>query len=248
MRLVIADCSARYSGRGDTILDRGVRTIMIKEDGSVSIHNDKSNKPLNYMKTANFIEGVNDLGELTWAYDARHENLTITLHKIIQNFEAPLIQDDPGLIKDGSEHDLQAWLKEHPTVLGNGFQVLEREFQTGNGPVDLLAVNSEGIPYAVEVKRTAMVGAVDQVRRYIDALEENADYKGGPLDFNQVRGMIAAVDIRPKTIIWAQKKGIELVQIPENWKTTDRDYLEGTVIRTAENSIYKQPKTLFESI
>jgi RecB family endonuclease NucS len=221
MKLIIADCSATYTGRGDSELARGVRMVMVKTDGSVSIHNDKSNKPVNYMKSASQVDSINHAGEDVWTFDTRQESLTITLHKILSVFENELIAEDAGAVKDGTEKHLQDWLIKHPEVLGEGFKVIAREYQTGEGPVDLLAVDANNRPIAVEVKRVAALGAVDQCRRYIDALQTtDLDQELG-VYFANVGAMLAAVDIRPKTLAWAIKHNIQTVNIPTNWKEID---------------------------
>lgn len=234
MQLIIADCSAIYSGRGDTSLPRGVRSIMVKSDGSVSIHNDVGNKPLNYMKTASFSETFNNIGEKVWTYDSRKESLSITIHSLLMMTEMPLIAEDPGLERDGTENHLQEWLSLHPETLGAGFSLISREFPTGKGPVDLLMKDAEGNPVAVEVKRVAMLGAVDQCRRYLDGLkdpesqpniekfiDEHSLRDSGIIDEKfsllSVRGMVAAVDVRPKTFDWALKHNIETVIVPHDW-------------------------------
>jgi RecB family endonuclease NucS len=218
VRIVIADCSAIYSGRGDTKLPRGERAIIIKGDGSVSIHNDVSNKPLNYMKTPGFVEHRDAEEQLTWTFDARHESLTITLYSITQDIAVPLIEDDPGLERDGTEHQLQKWLVEHPEALGGNFQVLGREVQTSAGPVDLLLLDALKRPVAVEVKRVAMLGAVDQVRRYAEALVADGQKLFPEVDFMQTVPLVAALDIRPKTEQLAAKRGVRTVVLPHYWR------------------------------
>ncbi len=48
MRLIVARCSAIYSGRLDTVLPEALRLIMVKHDGSVLLHADAGGyKPLN---------------------------------------------------------------------------------------------------------------------------------------------------------------------------------------------------------
>jgi RecB family endonuclease NucS len=220
VRLIIADCSAIYSGRGDTSLAQGVRTIMLKADGSVSIHNDVSNKPLNYMKTAAVTETALPDGTPVWTFDARHESLTITLHAVLQDIDASLIEDDPGLTRDGTEHQLQKWLLGNGAVLGPSLTVLAREVATSAGPVDLLAVADDGTPVAVEVKRVAMIGAVDQVRRYVEALRADGNHLFPTVDFSRTMGMIAALDIRPKTEVLAAKRDITTVVLPHYWRST----------------------------
>lgn len=218
MKLVIAECSAIYTGRSDTVLPRGVRTIMIKADGSVSIHNDKSNKPLNYMKTANFVEKENADDETVWIFDSRNESLSITIHELFMSNEVALMENDPGVEKDGTEAHLQEWLSKHPEYLGEGFTIAAKEYQTGNGPVDLLALDAVGRPIAVEIKRIAMRGAVDQCKRYIESLHATQGDIELDIDFQYASGMIAAVDIRPKTLEWATKHNIATVIIPSNWR------------------------------
>jgi len=213
MRIVVASCSAIYTGRGDTQLVRATRAIMFKDDGSISIHNDQSNKPLNYMGKGNvFTETVLPDG-MIWTFDTRKESLQIRMYEIISDTDFALTLDDPGLVRDGTEDHLQAWLADNPEALGEGFTLVSREYQTGDGPVDLLVRDKEGNPVAVEVKRIAMITAVDQASRYLGGLK---DTEG----FENVRSMVAALDIRPNTVKLAEKRGVECVTLPSNWKET----------------------------
>lgn len=192
-------------------MNPAVRAIIIKSDGAVSIHKDASNKPLNYMGKPNvFAEGEED-GVPVWTFDTRKENLTITLHRVISDTAFELPEDDEGLIRDGTEDHLQEWLSENPDALGGDYTLVQREFQTGAGPVDLLVQEPDGSYVAVEVKRVAMLTAVDQVKRYVDAISEMEGYEN-------VRGMIASLDVRPKTQILAEKKGVHCHTIDGDWK------------------------------
>lgn len=50
MRLVIARCSVDYVGRLDAHLPMADRLLIVKADGSVSVHaDDRAYKPLNWM-------------------------------------------------------------------------------------------------------------------------------------------------------------------------------------------------------
>jgi endonuclease len=211
MRIVIANCSAVYTGRGDTKLSPAVRAIIIKSDGAVSIHPDTGNKPLNYMGKGNVFteESIDD--NIIWKFDTSKENLTLILHEIISDSEHELDLDAEGLVRDGTENHLQEWLAENPEVIGNGFTLVEREFRTEHGPVDLLMKDSEGNYLAVEIKRVAMLNTVGQVKRYVDAMMETGLH-------GDVRGLIAALDIRPNTLKLAQRRGIECVTVGDAWK------------------------------
>lgn len=212
MRIVIARCSATYTGRGGTKRNPAVRAIMLKDDGAVSVHNDVGNKPLNYMgKDASLTEKITEDG-IVWIFENRKDNLTLTLHTVISDSEHILDVDDEGLIRDGTEKQLQDWIEQNPHVIGEGYKILEREFNTGDGTVDFLALDDSGAYVALEIKRNALLGSVGQTMRYVAAMKENEKYA----DVN-VRGMIMALDVRPKTLALAEKRGIECVVISDEW-------------------------------
>jgi RecB family endonuclease NucS len=211
MRIVVADCSVIYTGRGDTRLPRAVRAIIVKDDGSISVHNDKSNKPLNYMGKGNELSEVEFEDYKLWFFDTRQESLRITLHEVISDTDFLLDRNDEGLIRDGTEKQLQAWLAENPEALGEGYTFVQREYQTGAGAVDLLVTDPEGNPVAVEVKRVAMINSVSQTQRYVESMKEDPE-------FAQTTGIIAALDIRPNTVKLADKKKIRCVTLPTWWR------------------------------
>lgn len=212
MRIVIANCSAVYTGRGDTKLNPAVRAIIVKSDGAVSIHPDTGNKPLNYMGKGNIFTEENLDGNLIWRFDTRKENLTLTLHEVISDSDHELDLDAEGLVRDGTENHLQEWLAENPHVIGDGFTFVEREFRTENGPVDLLMKDSEGKYLAVEIKRVAMLNTVGQVERYVNAMTDTGLH-------GDVRGLIVALDVRPNTLKLAEKRGIECVVVDDAWRS-----------------------------
>lgn len=218
MRIIIADCSVVYSGRGDTTLARGIRSIIIKEDGAVSIHSDAGNKPLNYMGKDNVLT-IEEREDITvWSFDTRKESLQVYMHQKLMDSAFTLGVEDEGLVRDGTENQLQAWLSEHPEIFGEGCSLVQREFPTGAGPVDLLIQDKDGNYIAVEVKRVALLAAIDQINRYVIALRESEG-------FENTTGLIAALDVRPNTVTLANKRGIPYVLIPTDWnkKSLDTD-------------------------
>src|SRR5699024_7678786 len=161
MRLVIARCSVDYVGRLEAHLPMADRLLMIKADGSVSVHaDDRAYKPLNWMTppctlTETSIKDIDDedTGEQLWIVEnSKGEQLRITIEEIHHETNHDL-GEDPGLVKDGVEAHLQELLAEHITTLGEGYSLVRREFPTAIGPVDLLARDEEGATVAVEIKR-----------------------------------------------------------------------------------------------
>jgi RecB family endonuclease NucS len=210
MRLTVARCSVTYTGRGDTTLQEAVRVIIVKADGAVSIHHDHGNKPLNYMGKGNVFTEVEGEDALYWNFDTRKESLQVRITEIFSEVDMEVDVDNSVLERDGTEHQLQAWLADHPEALGEGFTFVQREYPTGAGPVDLLVQDSNGTPVVVEVKRVAMLGAVDQASRYISALQE---FEG----FEDATAIVAALDIRPNTQKLADKRGVRTVILPKYW-------------------------------
>src|SRR5437660_8168955 len=57
MRLIVARCEVRYTGRLEALLPEALRLIMLKADGSVLVHADAGGyKPLNWMTPPTVIE------------------------------------------------------------------------------------------------------------------------------------------------------------------------------------------------
>lgn len=208
--MIVATCSVIYSGRGDTRLEARRRAVIIKDDGAVSVHSGMSNKPLNYMNAPNTITWTdNPDGTTVIAVDSRKESLLITLHEVHEEFTSELSDDEPGLVRDGTEAQLQEWLSTRPELFGEGYELVSREYRTTAGAVDLLFRHLDGHYLAVEVKRVAMLGAVDQILRYVGALREEFTH--------EVRGLIAALDLRPPMLVLAEKKGVGTLKV--DWRS-----------------------------
>ena len=57
MRLIVARCEVRYSGRLSAVLPEALRLIMVKSDGSVMVHADHGGyKPSNWMTPPTVVE------------------------------------------------------------------------------------------------------------------------------------------------------------------------------------------------
>ena len=215
MRLVIARCEVDYVGRLTAHLPMAPRLLLVKADGSVSIHaDDRAYKPLNWMSPPCTLREEPGRWTVT---NSGGEQLLITIEEIVHDSTHEL-GVDPGLVKDGVEAHLQRLLAEHVVTLGSGFTLVRREYPTAIGPVDLLcrdavsvavavdSVDSAAKPrhWAVEVKRRATIEAVDQLSRYLDLL--NRDARLAP-----VGGILAAQAIAPQARTLAEDRGMRCV-------------------------------------
>ncbi|GAA1806853.1 endonuclease NucS [Luedemannella flava] len=203
MRLVIARCSVDYVGRLTAHLPLATRLLMVKADGSISIHaDDKAYKPLNWMSPPCRLEEAPGVWRVV---NKAGEELRITLDEILHDTTHEL-GVDPGLRKDGVEAHLQELLAASPSALGVGFTLVRREHMTAIGPVDLLCRDATGAHVAVEVKRRGDIDGVEQLTRYLDLLARD------PL-IAPVTGIFAAQEIKPQARVLATDRGIRCVVV-----------------------------------
>lgn len=210
MRLVVARCSVDYVGRLTAHLPMANRLLLMKADGSVSIHaDDRAYKPLNWMSPPCWLVQEENLWRVQ---NKAGEQLIITIDEVLHDSEHEL-GVDPGLVKDGVEAHLQSLLAEQVEWLGQGYTLIRREYPTPVGPVDLLCRDESGAVVAVEVKRRGEIDGVEQLTRYVDLL--GRDPLLGP-----VTGVLAAQQIKPQARTLATDRGIRCVVL-------DYDLLRG---------------------
>jgi endonuclease len=207
MRLVIARCSVDYAGRLSAHLPSATRLLLIKADGSLSVHaDDRAYKPLNWMSppcTLKEGDGA-DGGVHVWTVTNKAgEQLVITIEEILHDSSHEL-GVDPGLIKDGVEAHLQELLADRMEVLGEGWTLIRREYPTAIGPVDILCRDAAGGTVAIEIKRRGEIDGVEQLTRYLELL--NRDPLLAP-----VKGVFAAQEIKPQARVLATDRGIGCV-------------------------------------
>lgn len=236
MRLLIARCQVDYAGRLSAHLPMATRLIMVKADGSVSVHaDDRAYKPLNWMSAPCTltvspppadVEAVAtadepSLSELWEVRNSEGDTLQIAIGEVFHDSSHDL-GVDPGLQKDGVEAHLQVLLAENPAAFGDGWTLVRREHPTPIGPVDILFRDHTGAYVAVEVKRRGEIDGVEQLTRYLALM--NADPLLAP-----VRGVFAAQLIKPQARTLAGTRGIDCVLV-------DYDALRG--LDNAEDRLF----------
>jgi len=203
VRLVIATCSVDYQGRLSAHLPMATRLLLLKADGSISIHaDDRAYKPLNWMNPPCRI--VEEPGR--WVVTSpKGETLTITIDEVHTDVSHHL-GVDPGLQKDGVEAHLQELLAADVTYLADGMVLVRREYPTDIGPVDLLCRDGEGAAVAVEIKRVGEIAGVEQLVRYIERLDLDGRLR-------PVRGIFAAQSVKPQARVLAESRGIACIEL-----------------------------------
>jgi RecB family endonuclease NucS len=209
MRLIVARCEVRYTGRLDAFLPEALRLIIIKADGSVLVHADAGGyKPLNWMTPPTVIEEATD-GITVRKYAGKTEDrleivIAEVLSDVIHEMGSP--DEDTALTKDGVEAHLQELLAGAPEWCGEGFRLVRREWPTDIGPVDLMCRDADDGWVAVEIKRVAGIDAVEQLTRYLERIRADPA-------FADCRGVLAAQVIKPQARVLAESRAIDCVEV-----------------------------------
>jgi RecB family endonuclease NucS len=219
MRLVIATCSVDYVGRLTAHLPTATRLLMVKADGSVSIHaDDRAYKPLNWMSPPCRLDETDGRWTVT---NPKGEQLIVTIDEVHCDTSHDL-GVDPGLQKDGVEAHLQELLAANCQVIEAGLRLVRREYPTDIGPVDLLCRDEAGCTVVVEVKRMGEISGVEQLVRYLERLERD-------VALHPVRGVFVAQTVKPQARVLAESRRIRVVEV-------DYDALRG--MREADLTLF----------
>ncbi|MGH2833416.1 MAG: endonuclease NucS domain-containing protein, partial [Solirubrobacteraceae bacterium] len=165
MRLIVARCEIRYSGRLSTLLPEGVRLLMIKDDGTFMVWSEGGGsnvKPQNWMVPPTVIEEQDDLIVVRKRAGSSEDRLDIAITEVLSDVTHDM-GEAAALEKDGVEAHLQELLADAPHWCGEGFRLVRREWPTDIGPVDLMCRDCEDEWIAVEIKRVATIDAVEQL-------------------------------------------------------------------------------------
>ena len=206
MRLIVARCEVRYTGRLNAYLPESTRLVILKEDGSVLVHADAGGfKPLNWMTPPTVIEETDGVLVVRKRAGRSEDRLEIQLQEVLWEAEHEMGEAAP-LEKDGVERDLQEALAALPEAIEPGLRLDRREWPTDVGPVDLMCRDEAGGWIAVEIKRIATIDAVEQLSRYLDCIRADPARAG-------CRGILAAQQLKPQAVTLAESRGIRCVEV-----------------------------------
>jgi RecB family endonuclease NucS len=204
MRLIVARCEVRYSGRLTAVLPEALRLLMVKSDGSVMVHADTGGfKPSNWMTAPTVIEETPD--SIVVRKLKGDDRLEIRIAEVLSDVEHDM-GEAAALEKDGVEAHLQEALAAAPGWCGEGFRLARREWPTDIGPVDLMCRDSDDGWIAVEIKRIGTIDAVEQLSRYLERIRLDP----GMAD---CRGVLAAQAVKPQARVLAESRGIAWVEV-----------------------------------
>jgi RecB family endonuclease NucS len=206
MRLIVARCEVRYTGRLNAYLPESTRLLMLKDDGSVLVHADAGGyKPLNWMTPPTVFEDGGDTLVVRKRAGRGEDRLEIRLVDVLSDVTHDM-GEAAALEKDGVERDLQLLLADDPTHVEPGLRLVKREWPTDVGPVDLMCRDEDDGWVAVEIKRVGTIDAVEQLTRYLGCIRADPSRA-------ECRGILAAQQLKPQAIALAEQRGLATVAV-----------------------------------
>jgi endonuclease len=214
VRLIVARCEVRYSGRLSALLPEALRLLVIKTDGSVMVHSDAGGyKPENWMTPPTVIEEAD--GSMVVRKVGSEDRLDIRLAEVLSDVTHDM-GEAAALQKDGVERHLQELLADAPEWCGEGFRLVRREWPTDIGPVDLMCRDEDDEWVAVEIKRVGTISAVEQLCRYLERIRPEPG-------MGDCRGVLAAQSIKPQARTLAEARGVDCVEVDLEVLRGDRE-------------------------
>lgn len=203
-----ADCEISYVGRAETTLGRGERLVIVKQDGTVLVHQPDGNHPVNYMKAGT--ECTLEFSSPSWILRCAHiadgDEMLITMFNI-HFAETVKLNDGQKVQLTGNERDMSDMIYANPSLIEPGLSPVSKEEQTKYGFIDVLCYDKDNALVIVECKRfKADLSAVTQLRRYVEKIKES---KG----IDKVRGIVAAPSITENAKLMLKDWGFSFVSI-----------------------------------
>ena len=186
--ILISCCRIKYRGRATSKLGLGDRTILIKSDGSLLIHQHHNLEPVNWQPpNCKFQAVINDNKAYIKGFRRNPpESLEVEINKTyLASYHVG--NDTKTLELAGYEEDMRELIFKDPDLIEKGFRPTSREYQVTNGFIDVLGKDKNGNRVIIELKsRRAGINAVKQLKRYLDDFKDDKKF---------VRGILVAPSI-----------------------------------------------------
>ena len=187
MVMIAGDCMVDYKGRARSFLDWGERVIMIKQDGTLLVHQPEMREPINWQPTGSKTSfKIKDKKLILKSYNKKPpEKMNITFRNL-KFLTIASLKDKAKLVISGMETDVVNEIINNPEVVEEGLRIVKREKHVKSGMIDLFGYDKNHTPVIIEVKRSlANISAVQQLRMYVNDVKKDVDEAS-------VRGILCA--------------------------------------------------------
>lgn len=205
--VILCGCKIEYWGRSRSVIEKGHRIVMIKQDTTLLVHSIEGFKPVNWMnEPAETIAQIAEGNILLHCQRTKKpfEEMKVTIDEIIDYRSYAGLEDREELSLTHTEQDLQDYLVKNPRLVHPDFRLICTEKDTPLGFFDLYGKIKDKY-VVVELKvETAGLPAALQVKRYRDWLREQIP---------DAEGMLIAPRITPNALNILKKEKIEFKKI-----------------------------------
>jgi RecB family endonuclease NucS len=208
MLILAGDCMIDYKGRARSLLDWGERVILIKQDGTLIVHQPEMREPINWQPTGSKTEfKIKEEKLVLKSYNKKPpEKMKIKFRKI-KFITAISLKDKAKLIISGMELDIVNQIINNPSIIEEGLRVVKREKPVKSGMIDLFCYDKNHTPVIIEVKRSlANISSVHQLRMYVKDIKKD-------IDKAKVRGILCAPKIPDMVKHLLSDYGLEWMEV-----------------------------------
>ncbi len=224
--ILMGESMIDYNGRARSFLDWGERTIMVKQDNTVLVHQPIMREPVNWQPAESNIKfSVNKNNQLIMR--VHHTKPPEKMKIIFRSIKSILISslvDKANLVIAGMEADVVNKIVSNPDLIEEGLRISKREKHVKSGMIDLYGYDIDHTPVIIEVKRSlATISAVHQLRMYVNDIKN--DVKEA-----QVRGILCAPRVPDMVKHLLGDYGLEWREVehsavlPDDWQKTLKDF------------------------
>ncbi len=206
---IFGRCRVEYDGRAASSLDWGHRLVVLKPDGTILVHTDSGQKPVNWQPPGCTHDGHLVDGQLhvRSVRSTPDEELLVVFEQVdqISTYDGT---GESDVVVTGTEADLRDRILDDPDLVEPGFEPRATERDTSAGAVDIYGTDSDDSAVAVELKRRRVgPDAVSQLNRYVEAL-------GSELHAERtIRGILVAPSVTDRAQELLDRRGLEFVSL-----------------------------------
>ena len=224
--LLLGECMVDYQGRARSLLDWGERLILIKQDGSVLVHQPVLREPVNWQPAGSTTEfnTAHDQLILKCRHTKPPEKMKVTFRQL-KLVAATALVDRASLVIAGMESDVVNDIVKDPSLIEDGLRIVKREKPVRTGSIDLYGYDKDHVPVVIEVKRSlATISAVHQLRMYVTDIKKDRKEP-------KVRGILCAPRIPDMVKKLLEEHGLEWqeverrVVLPDDHQRTLQEFL-----------------------
>jgi hypothetical protein len=181
---------------------------MIKQDGTLLVHQPEMREPINWQPTGSKTEfKIKEDKLVLKSYIKKPPEKMKIKFRNIKFITAITLKDKAKLIISGMELDVVNQIINNPSIIEEGLRVVKKEKPVKSGMIDVFCYDKNHIPVIIEVKRSlANISSVHQLRMYVKDIKKDVDKA-------KVRGILCAPKIPDMVKHLLSDYGLEWMEV-----------------------------------